>query len=437
MVRILSLDDEPEMVDLFRLMLERQGYELTGTSDSYEAWAMLHAEPFDLFMQDIARPDVDGWEFYKALKADEHLRDLPVAIITARARDEDKALGAKLQVDAYVTKPFGPQELLTAIENVLRKYDKHPPVVGEQGTLADMPKQPIRTSLATLQDPDSRVQQAAARGLGLIGERQAVEPLIQALRDDVWTVRCPAAMALARIKDTRAVESLIQALQDEVSHVRMMAALALGEIEDARAVEPLLPVLTDRDSWVRQTATRALGQIADPRAVEALARTLRDKVQSVCQKAAYALTQIGEPASEVLIKSMSEDSAQVREAVAGVLWLVKDKRERVVDALIIALQDEDVGVRRVAVWSLHNTGDKRAVEPLIAVLQDEDMDVVQNAIFALRWIGDARTIPHLQRVAREDTRRTRYGEAIADVARRALGQIGAAQKWGNEQNECE
>jgi HEAT repeat protein len=428
MVRILSLDDEPEMVNLIDLILGRKGYVLVGCSDSYEAWATLHAEPFDLFTQDLARPDVDGWEFYQAMKSDASLRDLPVIILSARAQEETKSLLMGAGADAYVTKPFGPQELLAVIEDVLRKHGKPSPVGEDQAIEVDRPQRSLEASLAALQDPDSAVRRAAARTLGMAGNRQAVEPLIRALQDDAWTVRCPAAMALGQIKDPRAVESLIQALQDEVCHVRMMAALTLGEIEDARAVEPLLPVTVDKDSWVRQTATRALGQIADPRAVEALAGALHDQVPSVCRKAAYALTQIGEPASETLIKSMHEDSAQVREAVASVLWRVKGKQNRVVEALIAALQDEDAGVRRAAIWPLYNTGDERAVEALVAVLQDADVDVVQNAIHVLQWIGDARTITHLQRVAREDARTTRYGGAIADIARTAIERIQTAQK---------
>ena len=101
MTRILSLDDEPEIVGLYSLILEPKGYEHVCVSDSYEAWAMLCTESFDLFTQDLLRPDIDGWAFYDLIKADESLRDLPVMIISAKLGDKDMAL-QYAKVDAFL-----------------------------------------------------------------------------------------------------------------------------------------------------------------------------------------------------------------------------------------------------------------------------------------------------------------------------------------------
>ena len=68
------------------------------------------------------------------------------------------------------------------------------------------------------------------------------------------------------------------------------------------------------------------------------------------------------------------------------------------------------------------------MELLIATLEDESADVVWQASDALGMIGDTRAIPHLERVAREDARKTRYGGAIADIARNAIEQIEAAEQ---------
>ena len=65
-------------------------------------------------------PDMDGWEVYQQIKSDDELKHIPVIIVTAKAQSIDKVLGLHIaKVDDYVTKPFGPQELLQSIEKVL------------------------------------------------------------------------------------------------------------------------------------------------------------------------------------------------------------------------------------------------------------------------------------------------------------------------------
>ena len=77
--------------------------------------------------------------------------------------------------------------------------------------------------------------------------------------------------------------------------------------------------------------------------------------------------------------------------------------------------------------ALRCLGDEAAVEPLTAALQDESADVVWQAADALDKIGDARIIPHLERVAREDERKTQYGGAVAKMAQRAVERIEAGR----------
>lgn len=70
-------------------------------------------------------PDMDGWEVYQQMKADEELKGIPVIVVTAKAQSIDKVLGLHIaKVDDYVTKPFGPQELLESVNRVLNQ-DNH------------------------------------------------------------------------------------------------------------------------------------------------------------------------------------------------------------------------------------------------------------------------------------------------------------------------
>ena len=74
----------------------------------------------DLVLLDLMMPDVDGWEVYRQMKADETLAAIPVIVVTARAQNIDKVLGLQVaKVDDYVTKPFGPKELLASVNRIL------------------------------------------------------------------------------------------------------------------------------------------------------------------------------------------------------------------------------------------------------------------------------------------------------------------------------
>ena len=118
---ILCVEDEPEMIDLIRLILGRRGFEVKGATGGVEGLKMLHKEKPDLILLDLMMPDMDGWEVYQQIKADEKTRDIPVIVVTAKAQSIDKVLGLHIaKVDDYIAKPFSPQELLDSIEKVLQ-----------------------------------------------------------------------------------------------------------------------------------------------------------------------------------------------------------------------------------------------------------------------------------------------------------------------------
>ena len=76
----------------------------------------------DLVLLDLMMPDMDGWEVYQQMKADESTRDIPVIVVTAKAQNIDKVLGLHIaKVDDYIAKPFGPQELMDSVEKIFRQ----------------------------------------------------------------------------------------------------------------------------------------------------------------------------------------------------------------------------------------------------------------------------------------------------------------------------
>jgi DNA-binding response OmpR family regulator len=119
---ILCVEDEPEMIDLIRLILGRRGFEVKGATGGVEGLKMVREEKPDLILLDLMMPDMDGWEVYQQIKADEKTKDIPVIVVTAKAQSIDKVLGLHIaKVDDYIAKPFSPQDLLSSIERVLQK----------------------------------------------------------------------------------------------------------------------------------------------------------------------------------------------------------------------------------------------------------------------------------------------------------------------------
>jgi two-component system response regulator VicR len=119
---ILCIEDESEMIDLIRLILGRKGFDVKGATGGIEGIKMVRELKPDLVLLDLMMPDMDGWEVYQQMKADNTTRDIPVIVVTAKAQNIDKVLGLHIaKVDDYIAKPFSPQELLESVESVLNK----------------------------------------------------------------------------------------------------------------------------------------------------------------------------------------------------------------------------------------------------------------------------------------------------------------------------
>jgi DNA-binding response OmpR family regulator len=121
---VVCIEDEQEMIDLVQLILGRRGFEVEGANGGLEGLEKVQQKKPDLVLLDLMMPDMDGWEVYQRMKSDEDLREIPVIVVTAKAQSIDKVLGLHIaKVDDYITKPFGPQELLESVEKILGQAD--------------------------------------------------------------------------------------------------------------------------------------------------------------------------------------------------------------------------------------------------------------------------------------------------------------------------
>jgi two-component system, OmpR family, response regulator VicR len=120
--RLVYVEDEREMIDLVRLILGRRGFEVIGANGGRDGLETIRRELPDLVLLDLMMPDMDGWDVYQQMKADEATRNIPVVVVTAKAQSIDKVLGLHIaKVDDYISKPFSPQELTESVEKVLAR----------------------------------------------------------------------------------------------------------------------------------------------------------------------------------------------------------------------------------------------------------------------------------------------------------------------------
>ncbi len=121
--KILCIEDEPQMIDLIRLILENRGYQVLGAEGGQRGLEMMRTEKPDLLLLDLMMPEMDGGDVFHHMKEEVELRNIPVIVVTAKAAPIDKVLWINVaKVDDYVTKPFGPSELASSVEKVLAKY---------------------------------------------------------------------------------------------------------------------------------------------------------------------------------------------------------------------------------------------------------------------------------------------------------------------------
>lgn len=117
---ILCIEDEREMIDLFKIILGRRGYRVSGALGGEEGLQRAEELEPDLILLDLMMPGLDGWEVLQRMRANEKLQKIPVIIVTAKSQEIDRVLALHVaQVNDYVTKPFGPQELIDSVNRVL------------------------------------------------------------------------------------------------------------------------------------------------------------------------------------------------------------------------------------------------------------------------------------------------------------------------------
>ena len=122
-IKILVVDDDPDIRDILKLTLSEENYEVLEARDGEEALKMIDAKPLNLVLLDYRIPKVDGREVCRRVKKDLLLRHLPIIMVTGSGDTNDKVGGIDAGADDYVVKPFEPKELLARIRMILRRTE--------------------------------------------------------------------------------------------------------------------------------------------------------------------------------------------------------------------------------------------------------------------------------------------------------------------------
>lgn len=119
LAKILVVDDEKEIADLFRLNLTAEGYEVFTAYDAASGFKILESKDIDLVLLDIMMPGMDGLTMCSRIR---QVSNIPIIIVSAKTEQNDKIIGLSMGADDYVTKPFTPAEVLARVHSQLRRY---------------------------------------------------------------------------------------------------------------------------------------------------------------------------------------------------------------------------------------------------------------------------------------------------------------------------
>ncbi len=127
---LLIVDDDPEIRNLLKTYLQKNGYRVSTAAEGQEMWLVLKRYHINLIVLDLMLPGADGMELCRDLRAGKSaMAKIPIIMLTARGDEMDRILGLEMGADDYMAKPFSARELLARIKVVLRRVQELPPDV--------------------------------------------------------------------------------------------------------------------------------------------------------------------------------------------------------------------------------------------------------------------------------------------------------------------
>src|ERR1043165_8637146 len=163
--RLLVIDDEPNLLRAVAACLKAEDYEVSTARSGHEALLQLAESVPDLVISDIRMPGMDGYKLARQLRGSPRTALVPIVFLTAKDETADRIEGFRAGIDAYLTKPFEPDELIAVVNAILQRVERtHSQIARLVGAATDT-EMPVTLHDEALTDAENRVALAVSRGL--------------------------------------------------------------------------------------------------------------------------------------------------------------------------------------------------------------------------------------------------------------------------------
>jgi DNA-binding NarL/FixJ family response regulator len=163
--RLLVVDDEPNLLRAVAACLKAEGYEVSTARSGREALLQLAGTVPDLVVSDIRMPGMDGYQFARQLRGSQRTALVPIVFLTAKDETANRVEGFRAGIDAYLTKPFEPEELIAVVNGILSRVERTHSQIARlvDSTIAEAG--PVTFQDEELTEAEDRVALAVSRGL--------------------------------------------------------------------------------------------------------------------------------------------------------------------------------------------------------------------------------------------------------------------------------
>jgi DNA-binding NarL/FixJ family response regulator len=159
--RLLVVDDEPNLLRAVAACLKAEDYEVSTARSAHEALMQLAETVPDLIISDIRMPGMDGFKLARQLRGAPRTALVPIVFLTARDETADRIEGFRAGVDAYLTKPFEPEELIAVVNGILNRVERTHSEIARLVSTEHVEEVPLRVQ----DEAENRVAVAVSRGL--------------------------------------------------------------------------------------------------------------------------------------------------------------------------------------------------------------------------------------------------------------------------------
>ena len=163
--RLLVVDDEPNLLRAVAACLKAENYEVSTARSGHEALLQLAESVPDLVISDIRMPGMDGYKLARQLRGSPRTALVPIVFLTAKDETADRIEGFRAGIDAYLTKPFEPDELIAVVSAILQRVERTHSQIARLVSAGKVDDTSVSFQDEVLTDAENRVAVAVSRGL--------------------------------------------------------------------------------------------------------------------------------------------------------------------------------------------------------------------------------------------------------------------------------